>query len=280
MLIMTTAASHNPVAQFDRASRGPVMQALARTGYVASGVLHILIGWLALQVAWGSFAGSGGSGEQADQSGALEALAGQPLGGLLLWVVVAGCAGLGVWQLVEALTQARRGGDASDRVGAGLKALGKAVAYLAIAVSAGKVAMGSGTSGSKQSADLTAQIMEAPGGRVLVVLLGVGVVAIGVYHVHKGLTRKFRDDLDGRQGPAVERLAVAGYVAKGVVLGLVGVLFVVAGVHKAAGEATGLDGALRTLREQAYGPVLLTVVALGLAAYGLYSVARARYARL
>ncbi|HVF13904.1 MAG TPA: DUF1206 domain-containing protein, partial [Acidimicrobiales bacterium] len=55
---------------------------------------------------------------------------------------------------------------------------------------------------------------------------------------------------------------------------------VVAAAQANPNEAQGLDGALRRLAAGQYGPALLTGLALGLAAFGLYSVAEARYRRL
>jgi type IV secretory pathway VirB2 component (pilin) len=103
---------------------------------------------------------------------------------------------------------------------------------------------------------------------------------VGVYFGYKGLTRRFREDLRRDPGSGVERLAMAGHVAKGVALALVGLLFCLAGVRRSAGPAGGLDSALKTLRDAPLGPYLLTAVGLGIAAYGVYMFARARYARL
>jgi hypothetical protein len=61
---------------------------------------------------------------------------------------------------------------------------------------------------------------------------------------------------------------------------IIGVLLVVAAAQADAPEEVGIDGALRRLAAREYGPVLLSVVAVGLAAYGLYSFAEARYRRL
>jgi hypothetical protein len=71
-----------------------------------------------------------------------------------------------------------------------------------------------------------------------------------------------------------------GYIGKGIALVAVGVVFVVAAVQQQVGKATGLDGALKSLRDLPAGTVILVGVALGLAAYGVYSFARARYARV
>lgn len=241
----------------------------ARLGYAVSGLLHLLIGWIALRVAWG------GGGRTADQSGALGTLAAEPGGKLVLWVAVVGFALLAVWQLTEAVTGAH-GAKGSDRV----KAASKLVLYAALAWTALKFASGGGSSSKQQSVDITAKLMQHSGGRLLVGLVGLVIVAVGCYHVYKGWARKFLQDLQGHPGTWATRAGRIGYVAKGVALGVVGVLFVLAGAHKQPGKATGLDGALRTLRGGPFGSWLLSAVALGLAAYGLYCFARSRYTKV
>ncbi|MEP6649850.1 MAG: DUF1206 domain-containing protein [Lapillicoccus sp.] len=246
----------------------PALENAARLGYAVGGILHLLIGWLALQVAW--FAGGG----SADQSGALQTLAGNDVGRIILWVAVVGFAGLGLWQVTEVVVGR---GETSDRV----KAAAKAVVYLFLAFSAFSYARsGGGTSSTAQSVDFTATLMSQPAGRYLVGAVGLVVVGVGVYHVYKGWQKKFLQDLRGHPGQWVVRAGVFGYIAKGVALGVVGALFVLAALNSQPDQATGLDGALRTLRDAPFGQILLTLVALGFAAYAIYSVARARYARV
>jgi hypothetical protein len=267
-----SAGSTDEVGQAARrAADSDGLEMAARAGFVVNGVMHLLIGGIALQVAFGS------SSKDADQSGALSTLAGNGAGKALLWVGVVGFAALALWQLSEAVLSRGRG---SDRAKAAAKAAGKAVVYAALAVTTLQFARGGGSSSSSQSQDFTASLLERSGGRVLVGLIGLGILGVGVYHVVKGLTKGFREDLVERPAPVVEGLAMAGYVAKGVALGVVGLLFVVAGLRQSAQEASGLDGALTTLREQPFGTALLTVVALGIIAYGLYSFARAKHARI
>jgi hypothetical protein len=254
-----------------RAANSRWLERAARVGFVVSGLLHILIAYIALQVAWSRPSG------KADQSGALGLLAQHSWGEVVLWIGVVGFAALGLWQLTEALLP--RVGEVKEQLGERGKALAKGVVYLVLAVTTLSFARGSGTSSSKQSRDFTASLLSHTGGRALVVLVGLAILAVGAYHVYKGAKKKFCEDLVGNPGALVEHLGVAGYVSKGVALGIVGVLFCVAGLRQQPGKATGLDGALRTLREQPFGGVLLTLIALGLAAYGLYSFARARRAR-
>lgn len=251
-----------------RANDHPALENLARLGFAASGLIHILLAVITVQVAW-YHAG----GKNADQSGALATLAQNGLGQLLLWVVAIGFVGLGVWQLTEAIAGGSRL-EASDRI----KHAAKFVVYIALAWSAGKFAMGSGSSSKKQTQDMTASIMHHTGGRIVVGLVGIAVVAVGGYHVYKGWKKTFLEDLEERPGRWAEAAGRWGYIAKGVALAVVGLLFLAAAWTRRAKEASGLDGALRTLRQQPFGQWLLTLIALGLAAYGLYSFSRARHA--
>ncbi|MEL7977258.1 DUF1206 domain-containing protein [Isoptericola sp. F-RaC21] len=269
----------DPARAVRRSSRSAkdssALQALARAGYVASGVLHLLLGWLAVRLAVGASAGS------ADQQGALRELAHAPGGALLLWLTATGFAGLALWQLIEAVAGVP-GTDTARQVGARVKAGGKAVLYGVLAGTAVRVA--TGTSGAGSEEGLTADLMRVPAGRWLVAAVGAVIVGAGVFHVVKGWRRSFRDDLRGTGGGAagqtVVRLGQVGYVAKGVALGVLGGLFVAAAVTADPDRAGGLDDALRTIREQPFGVALLVATGLGIAAYGVYSFARARYASL
>ena len=250
-----------------RAGDHPALENAARVGYAVNGVLHILIGVIALKLAWLS------SGGRADQSGALGALADNPLGIVVLWLGVLGWLGLALWQLTEAITR----GEVGDRA----KAVAKAVVYLVLSATAFKYAQGSGgQSSTSQTRDFTASLMSKPAGVWLVALVGLVVVGVGVYHVYKGWKRKFLEDLEEHPGPWLEKAGRFGYIAKGIALAIVGGLFILAAVRHKPSEARGLDGALHNLLGAPGGPFLLTLVALGLIAFGIYSLGRAKHARV
>ncbi|MBC9820718.1 DUF1206 domain-containing protein [Terrabacter sp. MAHUQ-38] len=248
-----------------RAGDHPALESTARVGYLVNGVLHIVIGVIAVQLALG------GKGSSADQSGALGAMSDNALGMVLLWVAVVAWLGLAVWQVTEAVSG---GWETSDR----LKAAGKAVVYLVLSWTAFRFASGSGSSSKKQSTDFTASLMKQPAGQWLVAAVGLVVVGVGVYHVVKGWKRKFLQDLESQPGEWIVKAGRVGYIAKGVALAIVGGLFVLAAVRHKPSEASGLDGALRSLLGAPGGPVLLALVALGLVAFGVYSFGRARHA--
>lgn len=256
-----------------RAGDSQAVEAVARVGFVVNGILHLLIGIIAIQIAWGLSTTGGGS---ADQSGALGALAQNGLGRVILWIAVLGFLGLAVWQLAQAIGGQGLQGKASER----LKAAGKGIVYLAVASTAFTFARGGSSSSKSQSTDFTANLLGKPLGTALVVIVGLAIVGVGVYHIIKGWQKKFLQDLQEHPGQAVVTLARFGYIAKGVALMVVGGLFVLAAVNHDPKKASGLDGALRAMGDGPFGKLLLTLVALGFLAYGIYSFVRAKKARV
>jgi hypothetical protein len=262
------------------AADGQGLESLARVGLVSYGVVHLLVAWLALQLAWGT------SSESADQSGALSTVAESPVGKPLLWIIALGMIALAVWQALEVLRW-RSGWSASGdtrtkAVKKSAKAVAKAIVYAALAVLAIRFATGSGGSSAQQQQDTAAGIFGWPGGRWLVGAAGLVLIGVGVYHVYKGVTKRFLKEIDLAEAPPsatrlVTRLGQVGYPGKGIALGVVGGLLVWAAVTFDPEKASGLDGALRTILEAPFGQFLLTLVALGIAAFGAYLFVRARY---
>ena len=259
------------VAQVTReANNSRVVEWGARLGFVIVGVLHLLIGWLALKVAWNI----GGGAAEADQSGALKTLASSSTGAVLLWVGVVGFVLLAVWNVTEGIIRRHDTGDL-------VKLVAKGIAYAFFAWTTFTiVALGSGKSSEQQTENFTATLMSNPAGRWLVAVIGLVVLGIAGYHVYKGWTKKFLGDLQEHPGSWAVRAGQVGYIAKGVALVVVGFFFLVAAWTADPKKTQGLDGALKTLKDAPAGQLLLTLVALGIAAYGIYSFARAKYARL
>lgn len=261
---------------------GDGLEHLARVGLIAYGVVHLLLAWLALQLAWG------GGSQPADQSGALATLADSPLGKPLLWVVAVGLIALAVWQALE-VVRWRSGWSASGKqrtraLKKSGKALAKAAVYVALAVLAIRFATGSSSSGSssQQQQDTAAGVFGWPAGRWLVGLAGLVIIGVGAYHVYKGVTTRFLKEIDLGEAPRpavglVTRLGQVGYPGKGIALAVLGGLLVYAAITFDPAKATGLDGAMRTILDAPFGQWLLTLVALGIAAFGAYLFVRARY---
>ena len=259
-----------------RAARSRAMAGLARAGLAARGVMYAIIGWIALQIAFGS------PGHQADSAGALRLLARNPVGVVALWLLAIGFGGLALWRLSEAIWGAA--GSGGRKTGTRLASLGRAVIYGLLCFTILKFALGLGApaSSNSQSRDLTAALLHQPGGQVLVTLIGLAVVAAGLVLIYQYWQKKFLRRLRlGGVSPAVRtavtRLGQLGGIARGTVFVAVGVFLVVAAVNAKPGQARGVDSALRAMTGTPFGPWLLVLVAAGLIVFGVYSCCEARW---
>jgi uncharacterized membrane protein YidH (DUF202 family) len=257
---------------------GRAFAAVARGGLVARGVVYAVIGVLALKLALG-YPG----GKTVSQQGALQTIAHQTLGLALLVIVALGLAGYALWRLVSAAEPSR----AEDRKPLRrIAAVGSAVAYMVIFASAVKILLGAGASGGSASARReTAGVLGWPAGPELVAIAGLVLIGVAVHQGYKGAARKFlQDSPTDEMSPGVERaftaLGVAGHVARAVVFALIGYGVIRAAIDYSPKNAIGLDGALHKLSTSAEGPLLLGIVAAGLIAFALYSVADACYRKI
>lgn len=254
------------------------LEVLARAGFAASGVLHLLVGAITIRLAMG------GAGN-ADFSGAVAELATQPAGPFLLWASFAACAALALWQVNDAIFDYNHL-PTKQKAGRKAKAVLQALVYAGLALTLMSFAMGTGSGGDNQKAasDLTFTLIKAPGGVAILVILGAAIAVTGVVYGIRGLRKSFEKHLVMPTNPkvrtAVRALGVVGYVAKGAVLLLTGLLIVIATLQAHPEDSTGLDGGLRALRDQPFGVYLLAAVGAGLICYGVFMIVRARLAKM
>jgi hypothetical protein len=258
------------------AGANQALELLGRAGFLARGIMYIVIGWIALQIAFGH------SRQQADRTGALHELSSTPFGAVALWILVIGFFGMALWRLSEAAWPAGESRKATKRVAA----VAKAVLYVVLGYGVLKYAIGAGApqSSDKQSVDLTATLLHAPGGQALTVVAGLILVGAGLYLGYQAWRAEFRQDLElgrlkTRTRRIVEWLGRAGGIARGIVFITVGIFLAVAAVQYKPGQAKGVDSALRELAATPAGPWLLVLVALGLIMFGLFSCCEARLRR-
>ena len=244
------------------------MELLARAGLVAKGSSYALVGALAIGVALGI------GGKATSQQGAMQTLAGDPVGGVLIALLAAGFAAYAAWRAVQAVT-----GDAwAERLVCAVRAL----VYAAFAFTAARILTGAGGGSQNGKArKATAAVLGWPGGTWLVGAVGLVLIGVGLWNLYSGVSGSFEDAWVGGRGEEAEkwgvRAGVVGHAARFVVFALIGAFAIDAAATYDPQKAVGLDGALQKLSHQAYGDVLLGVTAAGLIAYGAYCFVDARY---
>ncbi len=260
-----------------QASNSEWMDRAARIGLVAYGIVHLLIGWLAIQLAFGD------KEESADSAGAVQQLAEQPFGQALVWGVAIGMFLLALWQGLESLV-GHRVEEGFTKVRKRVTSAGKAVIYVVIGISAVRAATGSSSSSKKKDGtdSTTAKLMDLPGGQVIVGGVALVILGIGGYVIYRAWTERFAKHINaegksGDTGTAYLWFGKVGYTAKGIAFGIVGSLFLYAALTHEPKKSGGLDQALHKVLQQPFGQLLLVLIGLGIACYGLFCFARARH---
>ena len=256
----------------------PLFEGLARVGYVARGVIYAMIGVLAIRLA------DGVAAPRPNQQGAMHQIVQQRFGHALLLIIAIGLGGYALWRLAQALVgHTPEYGEHSklDRIGAA----GSAVAYGAFCLLAISVLRGTDSNSSAQTKKTTAGALEWPAGRELVGAVGLLFIGIGIYQAYLGLSKKFLEySKTGQMSRSVLRafttIGVVGLVARAVAFALIGIFVLKAAIDYSPKDAVGIDGALAKLAQHAYGTTALSIVAAGLIAFGVYSIADARYRKI
>lgn len=271
----TTTTTHGT------AGSGDWKETMGRVGLVGRGVMYSVIGLLAIQLALGN-----GGGEEASNSGAIEWIAEQPLGKFLLVALTISLFSLAGWRLLDAaLGDPVEGDEASDRAEYAIKGViyaGLAVGALSATIAnwsgSGSSSSGGG-SGDSQNQQATATVLEWPAGQWIVTAVGLGIIGYAIYMFKKHVVdEEFLQRLSTRED-WVEKLGRAGYAARSAIFVVIGYFLTQAGLTHEPGETKGLSGALQEISGQGWGQFLLLAVAVGLLAYGLFSLVEAKYRR-
>jgi hypothetical protein len=238
-------------------------------GLAARGVLYLALAFVSLELAFSH------SNRGADTRGALHELSGSTVGAVLLALLAFGFAAFALWHLFVACfghaEPSRRLADAARGVVYGMLCV-VAVSFLTTAERSGN--------SDRTDQTWTAKVLDWPIGPVLVGAVGLVIIGAGCYLVRRAMRGGPQDEkavLDAapRETPALHRLGAIGNIARGAVLAAIGVFVLVAAAQHDAGETVGLDGTLKRLLDERFGGVLVVLVALGFAAFGVYSIARA-----
>ncbi len=274
----TTGSVTDQAEQHAKAAvRHPLLEHLTRAGFVGYGVTHLLLAWVALQIALQR------PSTDADQSGALGLLAAGGFGRVLLVLIAIGFVAMTLWQVLTAAV-GHREFSGGRRLFERVASAGRAILYAYFGWTAWKVFKGAAAGGDQQQQSVS-DLLTRPNGQTIVSLAGIVLAIFGVGLAVYGWKEEFLHHLStGKMSPEARKttrwLGITGYVAKGVAYGVAGVLLLMAARSYDPAKARGLDTALRTLAAQPYGGLLLTVVAAGLAAFGVFCVLQSRYRKV
>ncbi len=274
-----TQSIHNPVGEL--AAEHPGAVKIGRAGWFAKGVVYTIAGYLALSVAakasgWADSTSTTGN-QEASPVGAIKTVAGSSGGTFLLWLLAAGMLLYAAWRVVSALLPGSTDAKGwAHRLGY----IASAVMYTTFAITAIALARHApeNPDGNKKVTDISQTIMTNTLGRILIGLAGLVVIAVGIYRISKGLKLDVEDELDmSGMSPTrrrwTERLGAVGEIGRGVGFALVGFFLSRAALRYNAAEATGLDGALRRLALESWGVIIVAIVGIGFAAYGIFCLA-------
>jgi uncharacterized protein DUF1206 len=264
-------------AHGESVARSPQFEWFARAGLAARGVVYLVIGVLAIKLALGD------GGKTTNQQGALETIAQQPFGTVLLILVAFGLAGYASWRLLRAAIGHGPGGadDAKERIDGLVSGIG----YAGLCVTAVSILAGSGGGGGSDPDKTTGGVLGWPGGTWLVAIAGAIIIGVGIEQGYKAVKKTFLEnsrtgEMSHRVRQGFTALGVAGYLARMVVFALIGYFLIKAALDYDPDKAIALDGALAHLGQSSYGPLLLGVVAAGLVCFGAYSIADARFRKV
>lgn len=237
---------------------------LVRLGYAARGLTYILLGYLAL--------GSGGEAKDG-ATGVYDYLRDLPLGTPILWVVSIGLLAYALFKVASAIANIQN--RSNDLKGA-TKRVGDAasgIVHLFLSYAAYQFATGGGTSGDG-SQEMAGSVMQADFGSLLIGLIGLGFLIGAAMQVKQAVTGSFMKHIAGHAPRTVEAVGRAGFAARAVVFGIIG-LSMVRGAWNGQGEAVkGLGQALLDLRDNG---LVYTLVAIGLLLFGAFGLVTARY---
>lgn len=265
----------------NKAAFSPVMEALTRIGYGVRGLIYITIGLLALGVALGK------GGSLTNQQGAIAAIGAQPAGIVLLWVILIGLVSYTLWGVIRAVMDPlHKGHDLKGLIIRGGFLLSAASYALLIPSTYGFISgAGSSASNGAQTQQSLSAILATPAGKIVLVLIGLVVIAGGVVQILAGVNSKFDQQfktytMNAREVRWATQLGRFGTVIRGLILALIGVLVCLAAFQSNSSQGIGIDSVLTALMRQPYGSWILGIVAVGLMAFGAYSVLGAVWFRL
>lgn len=257
-----------------------VLELIARVGYGARGLVYLSLGLVTLLAAIDVVGASVGT------TGAVGAVAEQPLGRLWLLGLGLGLWAFVLWRVLQSVFDADREGTSRKALllRAGQASSGVFYALLAATVFEvlDEIETNPAADDIAENQDKAAALLALPFGDWILIGAGLVIAGVGVGNILKGIGKDFGEDLDCSTslGKRFAVLARAGYVARGLAYLPLALFVVLAGFRAQADDVTSFGGSLDALEAQPGGSVILGLVAVGLMAFGLFALIEARYRRI
>jgi len=266
----------------EEAVKKPFVKKIARLGFYTKGFIFIVVGILALMVAFGQK-----GGELADPMGALARVSTLDFGRILIIIFIAGALGHGFWNILRGVADVDDAGKSWQGIVKRSIAVGVGIFYVWLAFSAFNILVTEKTQveGGEVQRTIAHLILALPLGFILLFLIGLITIGAGVHECYSGLSRKYQENfrlftLGKGQLRFVNILGVLSFTARALLFCLVGYFFISAAINYNAEEVIGIDGALAILAQTYYGKTILFITAAGLVCHGVLSLYEARFRRI
>lgn len=257
-----------------------ILAAIARTGYVAKGVVYFLAGLLTLQTTIGL------GGQTAGTTQALEEIIHRPFGSVVLIGIIIGLLAYSVWRIFQSVFDPEERGEGADILFFRLVDFLTGCLYLSFSYAAFQILRGLHASSSDENTEVwVGKILALPHGKWLVIFCAIAIFAAGFYQFYAAWVASFDYSFDSKkmsnwQKKTLRWLGRIGFFAWGIVYCMVALMFYQAAVNYDAEEAGGMSEALNALREQPFGIWILGLTSGGLIIYGLYLLVLSYYHKI
>ncbi len=261
----------------DRAARARWLDAAARLGLTCRGVLHLVIGGLAIRLVLGEL------GRAIGWKQAIFEVA--QAGHLALLALVVGLLGYGVWRVVQAVADTEGKGTSLYGIATRASFAADGIMHVGLVPIAAGLLFGHAVDLRDIVPEDVAVALATRWGRSLLFGFGALVTYSALAHLIEALRAKFADDLPTTTLHRVPRAVVVtigriGIAARGALVAMIGVSTMTAAFRADASLAKGVAGSIENVARLANGRSLLSLLSIGILAYALFCFLYARYRRI